>query len=89
MNKIDILEDYPYFCETQMALKFFNTKSQNKRFNYLPRYYDERKERLALKKKQLEAAENLSDEDRKSEIHGLLVKRDNKQNTRQTIEHLF
>ena len=66
MNKIDILEDYPYFCETQMALKFFNTKSQNKRFNYLPRYYDERKERLALKKKQLEAAENLSEEDRKS-----------------------
>jgi hypothetical protein len=57
-----------------MALKFFNTKSQNKRFNYLPRYYDERKERLALKKKKFEAAENLSEHD-------------NKRITKQTFEH--
>lgn len=49
-----------------MALKFFNTKSQHKRFDYLPRYYDERKERLALKKKQFESADKLSEEDRKS-----------------------
>lgn len=49
-----------------MAFKFFNIKAQNKRFSYLPRYYDERKERLALKKKQFEDAKNLSDEERKA-----------------------
>ncbi len=49
-----------------MAFKFFNVKAQNKRFSYLPRYYDERKERLAVKKKQFEDVENLSEEDRKN-----------------------
>lgn len=48
-----------------MAFKFLNLKLKNKRFSYLPRYYDERKERLALKKKQFEDSENLSNEERK------------------------
>lgn len=34
-----------------MAFSFTSKSAKNKRFNYVPRYYDERKERLELKKK--------------------------------------
>ncbi len=47
-----------------MALKLFNTKIQHKRFDFMPRYYDERKERLELKRKQFQENENLSDSER-------------------------
>ena len=34
-----------------MKIKFLNKTIENQRFNYNPRYYDERKEQLASKKK--------------------------------------
>jgi len=37
-----------------MKFKFLNNTLQNRRFDYQPRYYDERKERLERKKKQYE-----------------------------------
>jgi len=52
------------FIKQKMALKFFNTKQQHKRFDFMPRYYDERKERLELKRKQFEENENLSEKER-------------------------
>ena len=49
-----------------MKFKFLANTLRNKRFDYSPMYYDERKERLDLKKKEFEKLENkdLSDEDR-------------------------
>ena len=44
-------------------MKFLNSRLRPKRFAYFPRYYDERKEKLELKRK-LYADENLSDNDR-------------------------
>ena len=44
-------------------MKFLNSKLRPKRFAYFPRYYDERKERLELKRK-LYADQNLSEDDR-------------------------
>lgn len=49
-----------------MKIKFLANNIRNKRFDYSPMYYDERKERLELKKKEYEMLENkeLSDIDR-------------------------
>ena len=44
-------------------MKFLNSRLRPKRFVYFPRYYDERKEKLDLKRK-LYADENLSEDDR-------------------------
>lgn len=51
-----------------MKIQFLSKTFKNKRFDYSPLYYDERKERLELKKKEIEAmdSQNLSEEDRKS-----------------------
>ena len=45
-----------------MQFTFFNKKVQHKRFDYSPMYYDERKERLELKKAEYSklANENLN-----------------------------
>lgn len=50
-----------------MKFKFLANTIKNKRFDYAPMYYDQRKERLKLKKKEFDRLENknLSDEDRK------------------------
>lgn len=50
-----------------MKFKFLNNTLQNRRFDYNPRYYDERKERLEKKRRQFERAESgdLSPEERK------------------------
>jgi len=50
-----------------MKFKFLNNTLQNRKFDYQPRYYDERKERLEKKKEQIRRAEagELSDEERK------------------------
>lgn len=47
-------------------MKLFNTPSRYKRFSFYTRFYDERKERLELKKKQFEDLENATEEERKS-----------------------
>ena len=44
-------------------MKFLNSRLRPKRFVYFPRYYDERKERLELKRK-LYAEQGLNEEDR-------------------------
>ncbi|HBW85942.1 MAG TPA: hypothetical protein DEF82_04130 [Crocinitomicaceae bacterium] len=49
-----------------MAMKLFNTPSRYKRFSFYTRFYDERKERLELKKKQYEDLENATEEERKA-----------------------
>lgn len=49
-----------------MAIKLFNTPSRYKRFSFYTRFYDERKERLELKKKQYEDLENATEEERKA-----------------------
>ena len=60
-----------------MKFQFLNKTFKNKQFDYSPRYYDERKERLLLKKRQFEKLENdtLNAEDRKA------ILRNNMQNT--------
>ncbi|MFM7473587.1 MAG: hypothetical protein ACKO00_06695 [Crocinitomicaceae bacterium] len=47
-------------------MKLFNTPSRYKRFSFYTRFYDERKERLELKKKQYEDLENATEEERKA-----------------------
>ena len=49
-----------------MKFKFLANTIRNKRFDYSPMYFDERKERLDLKKKEFEKLENkdLSSDDR-------------------------
>ncbi len=49
-----------------MKFKFLANNIQNKRFDYAPMHYDERKERLELKKKEFDRLENedLSERDR-------------------------
>jgi hypothetical protein len=47
-----------------MAFSFLSKASRFKRFNYIPRYYDERKERLELKRKMYQELELNSDEER-------------------------
>jgi hypothetical protein len=46
-----------------MALRFFNPKITHKKFSFYTRYYDERKEKLDLKRKSYETSE-LNSEDR-------------------------
>lgn len=50
-----------------MQFRFLNKTFQNKRFDFSPMHYDERKERLALKKAQFESLnrEDISEEDRR------------------------
>ena len=50
-----------------MKFRFLNKTIENKRFEYSPMYYDERKERLERKKKEYAKLEedNLSDKERK------------------------
>lgn len=50
-----------------MQFRFLNKTFKNKRFDFSPMYYDERKERLELKKSQFENLnrEDLSEEDRR------------------------
>jgi hypothetical protein len=48
-----------------MAISFISKSGRNKRFNYAPRYYDERKERLEMKKKSFLEDEKSSDSQRK------------------------
>lgn len=46
-------------------MRLFNFKTNYKRFNFYTRFYDERKERLELKKKQMANAGEMGDQDRK------------------------
>ena len=48
-----------------MKIKFFFKPTSNKRFHYIPRYYDERKERLEKKKAIYSNLQSLSDDQRK------------------------
>lgn len=50
-----------------MRFKFLNNTLQNRRFDYTPMYYDERKERLENKKRQFEKINNgeLNDDERR------------------------
>jgi hypothetical protein len=54
--------------EKVMQFKFLNKTFKPKQFDYSPMYYDERKERLELKKAQFErlSDEELSDEERRN-----------------------
>jgi hypothetical protein len=60
----------PIFVRTEKAMqfKFLNKTFKPKNFNYSPMYYDERKERLELKKAQYErlTAEDVSEEERRN-----------------------
>mgnify|MGYP001330551532 FL=1 len=47
-----------------MKIKFFFKPTSNKRFHYIPRYYDERKERLEKKKAIYSNLQSLSDDQR-------------------------
>ena len=51
-----------------MRFQFLNNTLQNRRFDYNPRYYDERKESLAQKKEYYEKMKSgeLSDDERRS-----------------------
>lgn len=51
-----------------MKFQFLSKTNNNKRFRYTPMYYDERKERLELKKKEYEKIEreDLDDQSRRS-----------------------
>ena len=41
-----------------MQFRFLNKNIQNRRFDFAPRYFDERREKLELKKKQFERLKN-------------------------------
>jgi hypothetical protein len=66
-----------------MKFQFLTKTFKNKRFDYSPMYYDERKERLALKKKEFEKLDNeqINAEDRKS------ILRSNMQNSWARSQH--
>lgn len=51
-----------------MKFKFLNNTLQNRKFDYNPRYYDERKDRLTKKKEQFRKMESgeMSDEERRA-----------------------
>ena len=51
-----------------MKFRFLNNTLENRRFDYNPRYYDERKETLAQKKEYYEKMKSgeLSDDDRRT-----------------------
>jgi hypothetical protein len=63
-------EEKPIFVRIQKAMqfKFLNKTFKPKNFNYSPMYYDERKERLELKKAQYTRLtdEDISEEERKT-----------------------
>jgi hypothetical protein len=65
-----------YFCLTRfsMKLQFLSKTVNNKRFKYSPRFYDELKERLYLKKKEFNrlANEKMSDSERKNALRNNL-----------------
>ncbi|MBU2020487.1 MAG: hypothetical protein KJ941_12645 [Bacteroidetes bacterium] len=50
-----------------MKFRFLTKTVQNKKFDYSPMYYDERKERLELKKREFERIQkgDISDQERK------------------------
>lgn len=50
-----------------MQFRFLNKAFKNKRFDFSPMYYDERKERLELKKSQFESLnrEDITEEERR------------------------
>lgn len=50
-----------------MAFGFLSRVGRHKRFNFVPRYYDERKERLELKKMKYQE-KNLDENSRRSEL---------------------
>jgi len=52
------------FIKQKMAFKIFNTKIHHKRFDFIPRHYDERKERLELKRKQYQENDSLTESER-------------------------
>jgi hypothetical protein len=66
-----------------MEFRFLNKKMRHKRFDYSPMYYDERKERLDLKKAEYEKLDNeeLSSEERQA------ILRQNMQNTWSRSQH--
>ena len=66
-----------------MEFRFLNKKMRHKRFDYSPMYYDERKERLDLKKAEYEKLDNeeLSSEERQA------ILRQNMQNTGSRSQH--
>lgn len=51
-----------------MKFRFINNTLKNRKYDYTPMYYDERKERLDAKKKQYERMENgeMTEEERRS-----------------------
>lgn len=53
-----------------MKFRFLNNTLQNKRFDYNPRYYDDRKEALTQKKEYYEKLRSgeLSDEERRTKL---------------------
>ena len=55
------------FRQHYMKFKFLNNTLQNRKFDYQPRYYDERKERLEKRKEQIRRVESgeMSPEERK------------------------
>ncbi len=66
-----------------MEFRFLNKKMRHKRFDYSPMYYDERKERLELKKAEYDKLDNeeLSSEERQA------ILRQNMQNTWSRSQH--
>ena len=63
-------------------MRFLNSRLRPKRFVYFPRYYNERKEKLDLKRK-LYADENLSEDDRVSLMREKLKEKRNNQQINQ------
>ena len=57
-----------------MKFRFLNNTLENRRFDYNPRYYDDRKESLAQKKEYYEKVESgeLSDDERRSNFRDSL-----------------
>ena len=51
-----------------MKIKFFFKPTSNKRFHYIPRYYDDRKERLEKKRAIYSNLHSLSDDQRKEAL---------------------
>lgn len=49
-----------------MKIRFFSKINSNRRFDYAPRYYDERKDRLDSMARKYESSEEMDDEQRHS-----------------------
>ncbi|HIP31216.1 MAG TPA: hypothetical protein EYG86_00495 [Crocinitomicaceae bacterium] len=73
-----------------MKIRFLNKTVSHQRYQYNPRYYDERKERLRAKKKQYEELEksDVSDDRRKEifkeNLQGEWSRAQHRQNTNRT-----